>query len=394
MAGEDAAADGEDTATSSSAANPQKKGGAPAKSKQKRMVTRMWRGIFGGGGDDYEKRLSYLSREEASVHARMKRRAIRSRGTFRNIIVLSAVLEVIAVTYAFLTRSLDLDWRMRAIRMLPMFALPVISVLIYSALKNLMRILERKDQKTLEKLRAERQAQIDELKEKTNYYTTQQLIQRYDLDPAAKAAAATVLASKLGADSGLKVFLGDESAAATGKSNDTEIIQSKGLRNRKPSHARSNSTGALQQFSGDDASINYNTEEDEVALQNQTFVEHYKGPNPNDGGLLARILNLLVGEDPTQSYALICGNCHMHNGLARKEDYPYITYYCPHCHALNGSQRVEDRLPDSSSGRATPGTSSDGSIHSSASSLTGTPVSSKLSPLQGLPEGIEEVSGM
>jgi len=37
--------------------------------------------------------------------------------------------------------------------------------------------VDRKDQKTLEKLRAERQAKIDELKERTNYYTTQQLIQ-------------------------------------------------------------------------------------------------------------------------------------------------------------------------------------------------------------------------
>ena len=36
---------------------------------------------------------------------------------------------------------------------------------------------DRKDRKTLERLREERQAKIDELKEKTNYYTTQQLIQ-------------------------------------------------------------------------------------------------------------------------------------------------------------------------------------------------------------------------
>lgn len=36
---------------------------------------------------------------------------------------------------------------------------------------------DRRDQKTLERLRAERRAKIDELKERTNYYTTQQLIQ-------------------------------------------------------------------------------------------------------------------------------------------------------------------------------------------------------------------------
>ena len=36
---------------------------------------------------------------------------------------------------------------------------------------------DHRDQKTLDRLRAERQAKIDELKERTNYYSTQQLIQ-------------------------------------------------------------------------------------------------------------------------------------------------------------------------------------------------------------------------
>ncbi|KAH0469450.1 hypothetical protein IEQ34_001008 [Dendrobium chrysotoxum] len=390
----------DDPTSSSSAGDPPKNSGTAAKSKQRRsgVVARMWRGIFGGRSDDYEKRLSYLSKEEASVHARMKRRASRSRRTARNIIVLSFFVEVIAVTYAIMTtRSLDLEWKMRALRVLPMFALPIISILVYSALTNLTRMFERKDQKTLERLRAERKAKIDELKERTNYYTTQQLIQKYDLDPAAKAAAATVLASKLGADSGLKVFLGDDSTVAssmsTGKSNDMEIVQSKGLRNRKPSHTRSHSTGTLQQFV-DDPSIRYNTKEHEAALQNQEFVEHYKGPNPNEGGWLARIAALLVGEDPSQCYALICGNCHMHNGLARKEDFPYITYYCPHCNALNGSHQADENALDSSSGKETPGTSGDSTVFSNVSSVLGTPISSKSSPLHGLPEAVEEISGM
>lgn len=37
--------------------------------------------------------------------------------------------------------------------------------------------VDNRDQHTLEKLRTERQAKIDELKERTNYYMTQQLIQ-------------------------------------------------------------------------------------------------------------------------------------------------------------------------------------------------------------------------
>ncbi|KAA8533173.1 hypothetical protein F0562_033294 [Nyssa sinensis] len=34
----------------------------------------------------------------------------------------------------------------------------------------------------------------------------------------------------------------------------------------------------------------------------------------------------------------------MHNGLARKEDFPYITYSCPHCNALNRSKNLEERV--------------------------------------------------
>lgn len=40
-----------------------------------------------------------------------------------------------------------------------------------------LSVVDRRDQKALERLRAERKAKIDELKERTNYYTTQQLIQ-------------------------------------------------------------------------------------------------------------------------------------------------------------------------------------------------------------------------
>ena len=55
-------------------------------------------------------------------------------------------------------------------------------------------------------------------------------MQWYDTDPAAKAAAATILASKLGAESGSKVFLEKESKlnVPAGKSHDVELVQSSG----------------------------------------------------------------------------------------------------------------------------------------------------------------------
>ncbi|XVE53455.1 hypothetical protein DITRI_Ditri03aG0004500 [Diplodiscus trichospermus] len=319
------------------------------KKKGKGVFSRLWNAIFRIHGDDFEKRLQHISKEEAAVLARMKRRSQTWRRMIRHLIVLSVILEVIAVAYAITTtRSMELNWKMRTFQILPLFLLPAFSCVAYSVIVSITRMCDRRDHKILERLRAERQEKIDELKEKTNYYTTQQLIQRYDTDPAAKAAAATVLASKLGADSGLKVYVGDEAKLNVpgAKSNDVDVVPSSGLRKRKQLHSRSNSTGSAPLLLSDEEATHSAGNEGPYASEHELVVDHYYpgGPSTNDGGWLARIAALLVGEDPAQSYALICGNCHMHNGLARKEDFPYITYYCPHCHALNRPKQLEEHV--------------------------------------------------
>lgn len=367
---------------------------AMQKRRQRGLVSRVWKGIF-GGREDVEKLLQALSKEEEAVRARLRRRARASRQSAHNVLALAAALEIVAVGYAIMTtRSPDISWQMRAVRVLPMFLVPALAALIYSTITSLTKMLDNRDQQTLEKLRTERQAKIDELKERTNYYTTQQLIQRYDLDPAAKAAAATVLASKLGADSGLRVFLGDETSrdAAIGRSNDNNLGPTTGLRQRK-GHV-TNGAGRAQSLEPFDGSNVYDGSDEGPSPPNQT-VEHFRGPSGNDGGWLARVAALLVGEDPTQCYALICGNCHMHNGLARKEDFAFVTYYCPHCNALNGSRQHDDHelVPDS--GKESPDSQSGGIIGQAGASLAtsgaASPVASSLPTLEEL--SAEEDSG-
>ncbi|GAB4843709.1 hypothetical protein Ancab_013674 [Ancistrocladus abbreviatus] len=317
------------------------------KKKQKGLIYRTFCAIFGSRNDDFERRLERISKEEAVLLSRIRRRSQGSYRWKRNLVMCSVLLEFIAVGYAILTTRSVEDWKKRTVRILPVFILLALSSIAYSALVSYINLCDRKDQKTLEKLRVERQRKIDELKEKTNYYITQQLIQRYDTDPAAKAAAATVLASKLGADSGLKVYVGDDPNlnTAVGKSSDVELVQTSGLQSRKQPLARSNSTGSAVLHRSDEAFPQQLGAQS--ADHNQpVFVDHYEGQGSTayGGGWLARIAALLVGEDPTQCYALICGNCHMHNGLASKEDFPYVTYICPHCHAVNGPRQRDEHV--------------------------------------------------
>ncbi|CAJ1972175.1 unnamed protein product [Sphenostylis stenocarpa] len=368
------------------------------KPNKKGFISRIWNAMFRSKRDDFEKRLQCITKEENAVVARMSTRSRTWRRTSRQLILFSVLFEVIAVGYAIMTtRSMDMDWKMRAVRVLPMFLLPALSTATYSTFVSFTRMCDRKDQKILERLRAERKAKIDELKEKTNYYITQQLIQRYDTDPAAKAAAATVLASKLGADSGLNVYVGDESSGApTGKTKDVEVVQSGGLRNRKQVNSKSTTPGTntpnysdQQLVGGGYGKIDPTQTPEHNKL---VVVEHHPQTSTmNDGGWIARIAALLVGEDPTQSYALICGNCHMHNGLSRKEDFPFITYYCPHCHALNKPKHSDENisglsLPNTGSPKTDDGEEVKKVGASAADSLIGSD-----SPVKTIPE-VEEIS--
>ncbi|KAM0824686.1 hypothetical protein ACQ4PT_070040 [Festuca glaucescens] len=310
-------ADG-DAMASASAATPRSPDPPETPSTQKRrqrgLVSRVWKGIF-GGREDVEKLLQALSKEEEALRSRVHRRARASRQNAHNVLALASALEIAAVGYAIMTtRSPDISWQIRAGRVLPMFLVPALAALIYSAISSITKWLDNRDQHTLEKLRAERQAKIDELKERTNYYTTQQLIQ-------------------LGADSGLRIFLGDESNMDGSKSND-QHGQTSGLRQRKAAHSGHGSAGQTH------------------ALE------------PSDGSSI-------------------------YDGLARKEDFAFITYYCPHCNALNGSRQQEDNDMVPNSGKETPTDRSYGNSAQPSASLAGSgissPVARNLATVEELP---------
>lgn len=67
------------------------------KKKQRGFLARVWNIIFRRRSDDFEKRLQYISKEEAAVLSRMKRRSLTWRRMTRNLIVLSIIFEVFVI---------------------------------------------------------------------------------------------------------------------------------------------------------------------------------------------------------------------------------------------------------------------------------------------------------
>lgn len=72
-------------ATSDSVSNKKKGNG---------FFSRIWNAMFRDKGDDFAKRLEYISKEEASVVSRIKRRSITWRKLTRNLILSSLIFEV------------------------------------------------------------------------------------------------------------------------------------------------------------------------------------------------------------------------------------------------------------------------------------------------------------
>ncbi|PNY02407.1 protein lunapark, partial [Trifolium pratense] len=75
-----------ETKTSATTAGNEKK-------KRKGFISRIWNGIFRLHGDDFEKRLQYISKEEATVVARVARRSRSRRRVSRNLILFSVIFE-------------------------------------------------------------------------------------------------------------------------------------------------------------------------------------------------------------------------------------------------------------------------------------------------------------
>lgn len=162
----------------------------------------------------------------------------------------------------------------------------------------------------LDALKKSRKQKIEELKQKANYYTAKNLIDRYASD--------------------------DE--------NPSELDQSP--RQRQRSNIENNFAGehgheSPKQIVDANYAINYSLSNPAPQNLNTTFPLQ----NQIARTWVDRVLDLIVGEEsPGTRFALICENCFNHNGLALPEELDSLQYVCPKCSHLNVKKKS---LPNS-----------------------------------------------
>lgn len=62
-------------------------------------------------------------------------------------------------------------------------------------------------------------------------------------------------------------------------------------------------------------------------------------------GVLEKMVDYLIGDGPSNRFAMICSTCNKHNGMALEEEYCYKTFQCFHCNTVNPAKKLRPGAP-------------------------------------------------
>ncbi|XP_029156697.1 endoplasmic reticulum junction formation protein lunapark-B isoform X2 [Nylanderia fulva] len=66
---------------------------------------------------------------------------------------------------------------------------------------------------------------------------------------------------------------------------------------------------------------------------------------PQQRTVIDRLVDYLVGDGPSNRYALICRQCESHNGMALKEEFEYFAFRCCYCGFWNPARKQKPFAP-------------------------------------------------
>ncbi|KAJ7455744.1 hypothetical protein FB451DRAFT_1277333 [Mycena latifolia] len=188
----------------------------------------------------------------------------------------------------------------RAVRALPVFVGPIFILFIRRIVQIWYNRKGNAEEKTLQTLMKEQRAKVEEIKKKTNFYSTRELLSRYDAS-----------ASTPNSPSGQRGAPPPQTPQRPGPAPPNQ--------NQRP-HAPSPLS---------------------VPPQQQQRAPAPTGPP--ERRWYDALADLLVGAEDaspaSQRYALICDKCFAHNGLVPEAAWPDAQYTCPKCGHFNPSAR-------------------------------------------------------
>jgi hypothetical protein len=65
---------------------------------------------------------------------------------------------------------------------------------------------------------------------------------------------------------------------------------------------------------------------------------HFSKINQKTKDMLSKVTDVILGGDPSKLYALICKECHYHNGMVPPGEYKMTEFVCYNCNTFNNKK--------------------------------------------------------
>lgn len=219
----------------------------------------------------------------------------------------------------------------QSIQILPILLIPIGLISLRWLLQTWFQRQKQSEQLQLRLLQKKLRDKVEEIKKKTAYYSTKELLERYDDKPLHRPSHKSPQNQNQAARMGFQSMTPPNPEALRQRHPPSSSTPTNELSSRSTIAANPSSAVPVQSSAPPSAS-----------QTSQPQAQQFATPSPSSGrGWADRFAEALLGDDearPESKYALICIKCYSHNGLVRKEELDQIQYLCPKCGTFNPSR--------------------------------------------------------
>ncbi|PPQ92761.1 hypothetical protein CVT25_003870, partial [Psilocybe cyanescens] len=282
--------------------------------------------------EDYETILSNLANEVQERQLKLSEIRLRERrstlvvtlytlaawGAYVSLWYLNALPGITDGTYV---RNAGME---RIVKVLPVAIGPIVILFIRRVVQIWYKRKGDAEEKYLKELMKKRRDKVEEIKKKTNYYSTRDLIQKYD----DATPSATPLRARL----------------PQGQAPPTTPMRPQGPPNGNSVPQTPMPSAGLQAHLSRKVAIHiYRYISSLISLREASTPTYPIAPPRKQW--YDKLADALLGDDdpstasPSSRYALICEKCFNHNGLVKESMWEEAQYVCPKCGHFNASAR-------------------------------------------------------
>lgn len=285
-----------------------------------------------------------------------------------SLILYSVVMYILAALVCYFY-DFPKSWKAKIVRSIPLLVFPFVVYLLKRVLHYFFVQRISKNERRLEELKDKKRQVLEEVMEKETYKAAKDLLAKYDPNSEVvkverkETPISTPTHSVQSPSGSMGTELRQRNALGKVESpgaplqrtiSEPSLAESPGQMNQSGDSKQTNQKAIEPKKSNSLMNIPSNSSGAASPLLPGT-PHRIASPGPmprpaqpilpRERTAMDKLVEYLVGDGPNNRYALICSQCHSHNGMALKEEFEFIAFRCCYCYQLNPAKKHRPTAP-------------------------------------------------